>query len=352
MSLQWAGQAPPTAAKAPTDFGEKSAEAGSSAAPTHTRDDNDDQGAASAPKKKAKSVPEGIAKSSDTSVPVAANSSIAPKTTSAPVMESTNKAVDSSKVLTTTPAPAVELANKAVESSKLPTTASTPAVELKIDLPAPVRSGTISQTGFSGRASGAINFSQQATVPHVRNDFIQTFTSSVVGYEQFTSLLRTVSQRCVDAWVLLLGLYLQESGRNPFQLGCVGTHNTWQPDNFRADKLAKNPNQDLGQWVAPAGEPLFNEIAQLINNGGQSAFENYIRSWALTADPQMVNWIVEKAGWRWGLERDLYPEAWRIVDEILKMDPGEAKEQKMGQAKAEAPRFFQACEDDYLFCGV
>ena len=306
MALQWQGQSAPTAAPAPTDFGELSTAAATSSTAPGTKAN------AEAPTvKKAKNVTEESEKSSST-IPKDAISN----------------------------------------STIIPTVASAPVVELKMDLPAPIRSGTMTILKPSGRGPGEINPPGPATALHASNSLYQVPTSSIVEQEQFTSLLRAVSQRCPDAWNLLLGLYLQESGRDPFQLGCSGLSNLWQRDCLRADKLAKDPNQDLGQWAAPVGEPLLGEIVQLVDNGGQKVFEDFVRSWAPTADQRLVTSIVEKAGWRSGLDRDMDPEAWRAVDEILKMDPGEAKEQMVAQAKAEAPRFFQACEDDYLFCGV
>ncbi|KAL6721878.1 hypothetical protein ACLMJK_000983 [Lecanora helva] len=223
-------------------------------------------------------------------------------------------------------------------------------------LPAPVRSGTIDRTGAkimnprpTVRTDQVIAPKTAVTIKEVPRPapiLKAGFTSSV---NELKLDLITLSQKFLSAWHLLVGLYLQQSGRTPYQVGCSGGRGDWEPNHLRADILDKDSSQDLGQWKKPNGEPLFDEVLRRVQDGNELILEEVIHSWASTANPPTVHWILEKAGWRTGMDRS--PE-WHLVDDILKMENREERDKKIAQARAERPRFFQACEDDYLFCGV
>ena len=154
-----------------------------------------------------------------------------------------------------------------------------------------------------------------------------------------------------------MGLYFQQSGRSPFQVGDNSSGamtKTWYRDHMRMDALDKDSNLALDHWVALPGHG-FATLTADVNNSRQSSLEAAIRSWARgIRGPRQEHMaaILQKACWVTTDQRESYRDAWNFADHILRMEEGEGKEVLMARARTAFPRFFKFCEDDVSRCGV
>jgi len=246
------------------------------------------------------------------------------------------------------------------------------------EIPAPVRSGQVNLNTkdpfksamaaspfpavvpAAGVPSAGIP-SASSKVPATAPQVIQTsayFTPSPVivgfGYQnrQFKSECLKLADYSPGDWEALVGLYLQNSGRTPFQVGCLGGQNNWKLCNRRLDKLERNEVNNIDRWLEPPEKSLLMHFCQQVENGNQQAFEYAIREWAVNVNPEWVVLILKKAGWRtkcaWGSDNSA---DWQVMDNILKMPNGEERSRLMARAKQESPRFFEECERN-IFCGM
>ena len=154
------------------------------------------------------------------------------------------------------------------------------------------------------------------------------------------------------AFETYIGIYFQESGRLPYDVGkqqsaqlcCQG----WLRNPRVLDILANGGT--VGQWEASA-DPLFwmfgKEIARHL-----VTFEAVILWWAMIDDKTgglNVARVLRKAGFIPVMEMP-YCSEWVVMDSIFKMVEGEEKERKIATAKKESPLLFQYCLKD-LWCG-
>lgn len=156
------------------------------------------------------------------------------------------------------------------------------------------------------------------------------------------------------AFGILVGLYLQESGRTPAQISQRLVRSLtcpdWERDLRRKDILNTNPNAAIERWVMPS-DPLFLAIVAEVARS-PDPFEASIRWFASKDDGSgfQMEQIVRKAGWTtW--PATVESQAFRVMHSIFVMAEGEGKDQKLAQAKAESPLLFEYCLRD-PFCGT
>ena len=161
-------------------------------------------------------------------------------------------------------------------------------------------------------------------------------------------MLQQLKVNDLGQFEMVIGLYLQDSGRTPHQV--TGSLDTllpryYLPDMRRLDLIEQGPQHDQGQWVLPAQTDR--ELITLLREVRRPTMEGAIRVWAHEM-PHRIGPVLNRAGWYERLERR--PE-WYTVDEVLKMEEGEEKEKKMAAARKESPRFFEQCANN-LLCGM
>ena len=156
-------------------------------------------------------------------------------------------------------------------------------------------------------------------------------------------------------FMTLAGLYFQQSGRSPYDVGKQKVYAMtlpWESDLIRVDQLEKDPNFAVEKWSVPYGDAKFMEVVAAIHNGDHElALEAAICEWAIGVEFNAIMNLLAVAGWEKVGTTRLTSE-WKVADNILKMEEGEKKEKLMAQASAESPRFFQYCEEDVSNCGV
>ena len=165
-------------------------------------------------------------------------------------------------------------------------------------------------------------------------------------------VLQNLSRAMPAIWEAYIGLYFQETERNPGTIGGADALCADWTMNLRSfDRFVKEPNfgWTVGQ-VGPLDRPS-SEFLQVVGSHGIAYLEIAIRQWAKEQSDR-VPVVLNKAGWFWRVTRDDYGADWDVMDTILQMEEGEDKVKLMAQAKAESPRFFQHCVDSWISCGV
>ena len=164
---------------------------------------------------------------------------------------------------------------------------------------------------------------------------------------------RNLAMQFPTAYITLVGLYLQESGRTPVQIGqnvayslsCRG----WERDLRRQDLLNAIPSSATNCWVVPDDALFLAIVAEVARY--TAPFEASIRWFAQEHDALgfKMEQIIRKAGWTTWMEiAESVP--FKIMQDIFKMEEGKGNQMKRAQAKEESPLFFEYCSND-LFCG-
>ncbi|KAK4694442.1 hypothetical protein P7C71_g3148, partial [Lecanoromycetidae sp. Uapishka_2] len=261
---------------------------------------------------------------------------------------------------TTTTAPAPMLGSHKVELPVKTTTAPEPAAS-----PAPLMLGNhkvevpkkAHSTTYMAPPPPPTNFLAPLVLPTLARNVTALgppATPSLDTPAGVQAMLTQWVEQYPDDWHLLVGMYFQHSGRSPLQVGDQTTGELtkgWIPDGWKADKIAKDPSIDLGQWQHPQGQPWekrFTDLTIFLSGALTPVFESVIRHWAVK-HPDKVAFVLHKAGWKddW-TDR---PTQWYEVDEAMKMRDGPERDEKLAQLKQEWPHFFQQCVED-VFCGI
>lgn len=153
----------------------------------------------------------------------------------------------------------------------------------------------------------------------------------------------------------LAGLYFQQSGRSPYDVGKQKGYAMilpWERNLIRVDQLEKDRNFPVEKWSMPYGDAKFMEVVAAIHNGDHElALEAAICEWAIGVEFNVMMDLLAVAGWEKVGTMRLTSE-WKVADSILKMEEGEKKGKLIAHARAESPRFFQYCEEAISNCGV
>ena len=166
--------------------------------------------------------------------------------------------------------------------------------------------------------------------------------------EQLTAFAQT-NPVAFEAFV---GLYFQESGRLPYDVGkqqspqlcCQG----WLRNPRVLDILTNGGT--VGKWEVSADDLFLIFGKEIAHN--LFAFEAAILRWAINDDKtggHNVVRVLRKAGFIPMMEMP-YTSEWMIMDSIFKMAEGEEKERKIRMAQKESPLLFQYCLKD-IWCG-
>lgn len=196
---------------------------------------------------------------------------------------------------------------------------------ISMTMPAPVRSGQVdvaSRNSFQVEKVDppvpSVNPAASApellasVFPEVRSDLQVTplatqlhavVGSSLINYHLKWQLVELAKHNPID-WEILVGLYLQESGVRPFEIGCKGGHNDWRLDLRRLDRIGKNETQNIETWHSPPPDSMGWSLCQLISidTANRRALEHAIQEWAVDANTEWVTRILKKAG-----VRNLFP---------------------------------------------
>ncbi len=160
------------------------------------------------------------------------------------------------------------------------------------------------------------------------------------------------------SWEHLVGLYVQESGRTPLQVGLttldgagllypVQELGRWIRDWRRVDEWEKSPTV-ADCWPQPAEGSITALLCRQIGAGiHQQILEEAIRRWAIRC-PSSVEGVVRRAGYMLKYER---AHEYSIMSAIKKMAGGAERERLVGLARRESPRFAEECMMDE-YCGM
>ena len=202
-------------------------------------------------------------------------------------------------------------------------------------------------------SSKSVSFTPTRALDDIQSQCLDLHTYPIDPYK-IELEFRALATRFPAVYETLVGLYLQDSGRTPGQIGQNVAHSLscrgWEPDLRRQDVLNTAPNVAIDRWVVP-NDPRF--LANAAKVGRYTApFEASICWFAVERDVSglTMEHIIRKAGWTtWAETVESMP--FRIVHTIFIMDEGEEKERRMAQAKQESPLFFGYCLKD-PFCGT
>ena len=194
-----------------------------------------------------------------------------------------------------------------------------------------------------------------STALTVSGNVIGATPLGILPFDNAKIRLQQLAHEYPVGFMTLAGLYFQQSGRSPYDVGKQKVYAMtlpWERNLIRVDQLEKDPNFPVGKWSMPYGDARFMEVVAAIHNGDHElALEAAICEWAIGVEFTAMMNLLSVAGWeRVGSMRRT--SEWKVADKILKMEEGEKKEKLMAQARAESPRFFQYCEEDVSNCGV
>jgi len=155
-------------------------------------------------------------------------------------------------------------------------------------------------------------------------------------------------------WAILIGIYFQESGRNPRQVagddqrGHQLLHGSWEINTCRLDVLGKYraPGEVWSLPEGPDGEKIA-RIASWVCTGGQASFEEGIRQWAeelgTYRDISRLEPILYRSNWTRDSSLSL---DWLVMAGIKRMLPGQEKDKLLAKARSESPLFYAQCMAD------
>lgn len=146
-------------------------------------------------------------------------------------------------------------------------------------------------------------------------------------------------------WDLLVGCFFMHSGYSPMDVlwgafGCT----KWERDLVKLDRLAEGSSTFAYWEMTPEIASHHLVVGINIFPDAQAAFKEAMKRFAMMVDhDSRLAPILEQACWTrsvWGSYE------WMVISGVKSMPDGMEKEEKLAQAKAELPRFFERCMND------
>lgn len=258
-----------------------------------------------------------------------------------------------------TAAPVLEKIPALPEVVKKKVTAPSKAAEAAPKKPV-VEAQALASLG-AAQAEPAVSAPLRAPAPEIALVQTQRWVCTPTFASQFNSgvgQLVGLSITDTASWEHLVGLYVQESGRTPPQVGFTTVDGAglqhpvqglgkWSRDWRKVDEWEMNPTV-TDRWPLPAEGSIVALLLTQIEAGiRQQILEEAIRRWAMSS-PLSVEGVVRRAGYMLKCDR---PREFSIMSELKKMPEGAEKERLVAQARWESPRFAEECMMNE-YCGV